>query len=144
MRVKLKIPNFFHFKTLMKVRVTDLNYGQHMGNDVFLTFAHESRVRYFKTIEMTERNFFGFSLIMADSVVKYKSQAFLGDEICIKISVVNCTSHGFQLFYLLKNNHTKIDVAYIQTSMVFYNYEKEKIMPFPKKFKNYLENQKLK
>ena len=134
MRVKLKIPNFFHFETLMKVRVTDLNYGQHMGNDVFLTFAHESRVRYFKTIEMTERNFFGCSLIMADSIIKYKSQALLGDEICIKISIVN----------LLKNNHTKIDVAYIQTSMVFYNYEKEKIMPFPKKFKNYLENQKLK
>ena len=81
---------------------------------------------------------------MADSIIKYKSQAFLGDEICIKISIVNCTSHGFQLFYLLKNNQTKIDVACIQTSMVFYNYEKEKIMPFPKKFKNYLENQKLK
>ena len=144
MRVKLTIPNFFHFETLMKVRVTDLNYGQHMGNDAFLSFAHEGRVRYFKSIEMTERNFFGFPLIMADSIVKYKSQAFLGDEICIKISVLNCTSHGFQLFYLLQKNQYQVDVAYIQTSMIFYNYEEGKIIPFPKKFKDYLQNQNLK
>ena len=38
MRVKLKVLIFSIFETLMKVKVTDLNYGQHMGNDV-LTFA---------------------------------------------------------------------------------------------------------
>ena len=48
---------------------------------LFLSFAHEGRVRYFKSIEMTERNFFGSSLIMADSIIKYKSQGYLGDEI---------------------------------------------------------------
>jgi len=144
MRVKLKIPDFFHFETLLTIRVSDLNYGGHMGNDAFLSFAHECRVRYFNSIEMTERDFFGSSLIMADSIVKYKSQGFLGDEINIKISIINCSSHGFQLFYLLKKRLNEIDLAYIQTSMVFYNYEKEKITPFPQDFKVYLQNHKLK
>ena len=46
--------------------IFDVNFSM-MGNDVFLTFAHESRVRYFKTIEMTERNFFGCSPVSMHS-----------------------------------------------------------------------------
>ena len=141
MRVKLETPNYFHFETSLKIRVSDLNYGGHLGNDSFLTLAHEARVRYLKSINMTERDFFGSSLIMADSTIKYKSQGFLGDQVNIKISITNCSSHGFQIFYLLQKN--KIDLAYIQTSMVFYDYEKEKINPFPDDFKIYLQNHKL-
>jgi acyl-CoA thioesterase FadM len=140
MRVKLKIPDFFHFETLLKIRVSDLNYGGHLGNDSFLTLAHESRVQFFKSINMTERNFFGRSLIMADSIVIYKSQAFLGDEINIKISITNCRSHGFQLFYLFQKKQQKLDLAHIQTSMVFYDYNEEKILPFPQDFSNYIKN----
>ena len=89
---------------------------------------------------MTERNFFGSSLIMADSMVKYKSQGYLGDEILIKLSITEHTSHGFQIFYLLKNKKKQIDLAYIQTSLVFYNYELEKIVPTPDDFKIFLKN----
>ena len=140
MRVKLEIPKFFHFETSLTIRVSDLNYGGHLGNDAFLALAHESRVRFFKSINMTERNFFNRSLIMSDSIVIYKSQGFLGDEINIKISVVNSRSHGFQLFYLLQKKEDSLDLAHIQTGMVFYDYNKSKIMPFPKGFKDYLKN----
>ena len=142
MRVRLKIPNSFHFETTLNVRVSDLNYGGHLGNDAFLSFAHEARVRYFQSINMTERNFFGSSLIMADSMVKYKSQGYLGDEIVIKLSITEYTSHGFQIFYLLKNKKKQIDLAHIQTSLVFFNYELEKIVPTPEKFKIFLKNYK--
>ena len=73
MRVKLEIPNFFHFETKLNIRVSDLNYGGHLGNDSFLSLAHEARVQFFNSLQMTEREFFGRSLIMADSVVIYKS-----------------------------------------------------------------------
>ncbi len=140
MRVKLKIPDFFHFETLLTIRVSDLNYGGHLGNDSFLTLAHESRVQFFKSMNMTERNFFGSSLIMADSIVIYKSQGFLGNEVSIKISITNCSSHGFQLFYLFHKKKDGLDLAHIQTSMVFYDYKEGKIVPFPHLFKNYLKN----
>ena len=127
MRVKLKIPSIFHFETILTIRVSDLNYGGHLGNDSFLTLAHESRVQFFKSINMTERNFFGKSLIMADSIVIYKSQGFLGDEVNVKISITNCRSHGFQLFYLFQKNQDEIDLAHIQTSMVFYDYKEKNV-----------------
>ena len=53
-------------------------------------------------------------------MVKYKSQGYLGDDIVIKLSITEYTSHGFQIFYLLKNKKKQIDLAYIQTSLVFF------------------------
>ena len=108
MKVKLEIPSFFHFETKLKIRVSDVNYGGHLGNDSVLSLAHESRVQFFKSLNMMERNFFGKSLIMADSVVVYKSQGFLGDEINVKISITELRSHGFKLFYLFKKNDFQI------------------------------------
>jgi len=142
MRVKLKIPSFFHFQTLLTIRVSDLNYGGHLGNDSFLALAHESRVQFFKSINMTERDFFNRSLIMSDSIVIYKSQGFLGDEVIIKISITNCRTHGFQLFYLFQKKEDGVDLAHIQTSMVFYDYKEGKITSFPQSFVNYLKNYK--
>ena len=139
MRVKLELPKKFHFETSLIIRVSDLNYGGHLGNDAVLSLAHESRVQFFKSLNMTERDFFGKSLIMADSVVVYKSQGFLGDKIDVNISITELRSHGFKIFYLFKNNGTKRDLAYIQTSMVFYDYDMEKILPTPDDFKLFVD-----
>ena len=136
MRVKLKIPDFFHFETLLKIRVSDLNYGGHLGNDTVLSLVHEARVRFLSLFGVTERDFFDVGLIMADSAVLYKSQGFLNDNILIKISVTDFRSHGFKLFYLLKKIDSNIDLAHVQTSMVCFDYLENKILPVPTKFKN--------
>jgi len=34
-RIKIDLPEFFSFTTPIKIRITDLNYGGHVGNDVF-------------------------------------------------------------------------------------------------------------
>ena len=138
MKIKFKIPTKFHFKTKLKIRVSDLNYGGHLGNDSVLSLAHESRVRFFFKLNVTERNFFNVGLIMADSAIKYKSQGYLNESIIIKISVTELRSHGFKLFYILKKNNSNIDLAYVQTSMVCYDYKKSKILQLPEDFKNSL------
>jgi len=73
---------------------------------------------------------------MADSAVVYKSQGFLNDNILVQISVTEFRSHGFKLFYLFKKIDSNIDLAYVQTSMVCFDYVKNKILPIPKKFKD--------
>ena len=74
---------------------------------------------------------------MADSAIKYKSQGYLNESISVKISVTEFRSHGFKLFYLLKKD-SNIDLAYVQTSMVCYDYDNSKILPLPEDFKNLL------
>tara|TARA_B100001029_G_C14971569_1_gene400551 strand:+ start:393 stop:821 length:429 start_codon:yes stop_codon:yes gene_type:complete len=136
MRVKLELPKKFHFETTLSIRVSDLNYGAHLGNDSVLSLAHESRVRFFLKLGVTERNFFNVGLIMADSVVMYKSQGFLNDNILIRISVTEFRSHGFKIFYLLQKKDFNVDLAYVQTSMVCFDYLKNKILPLPNSFKD--------
>jgi hypothetical protein len=43
-RLKLELPAGFPFRTTLTVRVTDLNYGNHLGNDALLGLLHEARV----------------------------------------------------------------------------------------------------
>ena len=136
MKIKLKLPKKFHFETNLKIRVSDLNYGAHLGNDSILSLVHEARVRFFSEFNVTERHFFNVGLIMADSAVIYKSQGFLNENISIQISVTEFRSHGFKLFYLLKKIDSNIDLAHVQTSMVCFDYLKNKILPIPEKFKD--------
>ena len=69
MKIKFKIPTKFHFKTKLKIRVSDLNYGGHLGNDSVLCLALVSWVWFFFQLNVTERNFFNVGLLMADSAI---------------------------------------------------------------------------
>ena len=37
-RIKIDLPDSFSFSTSFAVRITDLNYGAHVGNDKVLSF----------------------------------------------------------------------------------------------------------
>jgi acyl-CoA thioesterase FadM len=45
-RVKLLIPERKIFSTEIAVRITDINYGNHVGNDAFVRILHEARVQW--------------------------------------------------------------------------------------------------
>ncbi len=55
-RIKIDLPDSFYFSTLFSVRITDLNYGAHVGNDTVLSFIHEARVRYLQSLGYSELN----------------------------------------------------------------------------------------
>jgi acyl-CoA thioester hydrolase len=76
-RIKLEMPEIFEFRTNIKVRVTDLNYGNHMSNDVYLAFLHEARMQYLNNIGYSELDIAGCSVIMGDSAIVYKAECFL-------------------------------------------------------------------
>ena len=44
-RIKLTLPERFPFTTTIPIRITDLNYGGHVGNDTVLALLHEARVQ---------------------------------------------------------------------------------------------------
>ena len=45
-RIKLNLPEQFLFSTNIAVRITDINYGGHVGNDSFLSLIHEARQQF--------------------------------------------------------------------------------------------------
>ena len=47
-RVKLEVPSTFSFQTTIPIRITDVNYGGHVGNDSILSILHEIRIQFLK------------------------------------------------------------------------------------------------
>ena len=127
MRIKIEKPESYHFSTEMKVRVSDINYGNHMSNDKFLTFANQVRVEFYAAYQMHELDLKGTGSIMSDAFVNYLSEGKLNDVLSIYLTVENVHRLGFDLYYRFKNASSRRDVAMVKTCMLCYDYEQHKI-----------------
>ena len=58
-RIKIDLPSKIAFSTNIPVRITDLNYGGHVGNDTVLTIIHEARMQFLANAGYTEMKFGG-------------------------------------------------------------------------------------
>ncbi|MBS1496515.1 MAG: thioesterase family protein [Bacteroidetes bacterium] len=136
-RVKLTMPENYLAVISIPVRITDINYGNHLGNDSLVSILHEARVQWLAQNNYTELNIEGRSLIMADLMVEYKKECFFGDILEIKIAVGDITSISFSLYYTVCNQKN-ILIALAKTGMVFFDYSNKKITPMPEKFQEKL------
>lgn len=134
-RVQLDLPTKFVFSTNMPLRVSDINYGGHLGHDSVLTLTHEARVRFLAKHGLTEMNVYGTGLIISDAVIVYKSEAFWGEVVKIQIAISEFNKYGFDLIYRIAEKKTKREIARVKTGMVFFDYKKRKVARVPPKFK---------
>lgn len=133
MRVTIPQPEQFLFTTSYKVNITDLNYGGHVGNDKFLAIAHECRVQFFEHLGVTEKNIGEETgIIMANTIINYKAEAFYGDVLTAKVGVTNIGRSSFALVYHLHKKEQL--VAEILTTIVAINKEKAKPKSIPQSF----------
>jgi acyl-CoA thioesterase FadM len=133
-RVKLDLPETFPFKTEIPVRITDINYGGHVGNDAILAIVHEARVQFLKAYGFSEADIDGAGLIMTDSVIVYKSEGFYGDVIIAEVGVRDITRSGCDFIFKLRNAETNKEIAHAKTGIVFFDYQKHRVTHVPVKF----------
>lgn len=129
MRVRIPFPKSVAFSILIPVRISDINYGGHVGNDSILSILHEARLAYLKQHQFTEMNCSGHGLIMADSAIQYKAESFHGDILKVEVAVENITSIAFDLYYKIttpRENQT-VTIALAKTGMIGFDYSARKI-----------------
>ncbi|WKD27156.1 thioesterase family protein [Halomonas sp. KG2] len=68
----------------LTVRVTDMNYGRHLGHDALVSLLHEARVHAFAALGLPEWDMKG---IVADLAVQYQSEARWPDALVIETAV---------------------------------------------------------
>ena len=139
-RIKVNLPENFHFSTIIKIRITDLNYGGHVGNDSFLSLIHEARQQFLNHFGYSELKIENVSLIMADATIEFKKELNYGDEIKISVTASGFDKLGFDLFYKIEiiNNGNFILAGKAKTGMLCYDYQNKKLMPVPEEAKNKL------
>jgi acyl-CoA thioester hydrolase len=143
-RVKIQLPEQFSFQCSIPVRITDINYGGHVGNDTVLSIIHEARMQYFKSLGYAEMNVGGAGTIMADVAVEFKNELFYGDIVVASVTAGELSKIGFDLFYKLETlRQVKGDkmvlVAAAKTGIICYDYEKKKIITVPEEARKKLQ-----
>lgn len=135
-RIKIDLPAKFPFTATVPVRITDINFGGHVGNDTILSIVHEARAQFFTHCGYTELDFAGAGTIMSDVAIEYKNQIYYGDSILASVAVGEITKVAFDLFYKLEKRSAEgklIPVAFAKTWMVCYDYDKKKVAAIPDK-----------
>lgn len=140
-RVKVNLPEAFRFSMQMRIRITDLNFGGHVGNDTFLSLLHEARHEYLKQHGYGEISFEGTGLIMADAAIEYKKELTQGDEIKISVAAAGFDKYGFDLFYKVEQitANGNMLAAKAKTGMLCFDYSKKKLALLPDAAKHKLE-----
>ena len=140
-RVKIHFPDQSPlFSTKIPLRITDMNYGNHLGNDRLLAIAQEARVQWLQSIGCTELNIGGCGLIMADAMISYKNEGHYGDVLNIDVFSADITPLSFDLLFRVstKRADQTLLIAEIKTGMVGFDYSGKKAAALPEAFKKQL------
>lgn len=141
-RIKIELPERFSFTASIPVRITDLNYGNHVGNDAILSIIHEARMQFLQTFGYTEFNFAGTGMIMSDAGIEFKNELFYGDIVLVSVIATDFSKVGFDIYYKLEKNqdNKKVLIAAAKTGMVCFDYAKKKITSVPEEAKRSMVN----
>ena len=135
-RIKLTIPDKKIFTTQIVVRITDINYGNHLGNDALVSILQEARMLWLSSLKYTELNIENAALIIAELSVEYKAESFYGDVLLIDIFIGEITKVSFEIYYKITTLRNEIItlVANAKTGMVCYDYTNKKVISVPEIF----------
>ena len=139
-RLKIELPEKKLVSVSIPVRITDINYGNHVGNNAIVEIIHESRVQFLQKNNFTELDVAGTALIMSELQVEYKSESFYNDILEVTVYSGEVSRVAFELFYKIsaKRSEKEIIIALAKTGMVCYNYKIKKVSAVPEELKSIL------
>lgn len=143
-RVKIDMPEKLGFTTQIPVRITDINYGGHVGNDSILSIIHQARIDFLRSMGYEERGADDKGLIMSDAALVYKGEGFSGDIFDIAIGTADIAPFGFDIYYRITTirDGKTILIAEAKSGMIYFDYSTRKVARLPEEWKEKLSETK--
>ncbi|XKH59430.1 thioesterase family protein [Halomonas sediminis] len=119
-RVKLVFPHeaVFH-RHPMTVRVTDMNYGHHLGHDALVSLLHEARIQALASLGLNEWDMHGYPSVVADLAVQYQSEARWPDSLSVETAIPTPESKALSIYHrVVKSAGDKSDGEVVATARV--------------------------
>ncbi|MFI4956551.1 MAG: acyl-CoA thioesterase [Gammaproteobacteria bacterium] len=116
------------------VRVTDLNYGNHVGVSQMSGMAHQARFAYLNSMGLSESDIGGVAIMVLESTICMKAESFLGDLLRFyvefqRVSKSQCVCNVF-VFNLVKD----VLVATVEDKIIAYDYQRRRPSALPETF----------
>jgi YbgC/YbaW family acyl-CoA thioester hydrolase len=124
----------FQFTTPYQVRISDINYGNHVANSAVLNFFQDARIRYLKQLgNFSELDIGGCGIILPEANVKYRAEMFLADELEIGVRVTEMGRSSVMMSYRIERNGEL--TAEGTTALIAFDYTARKARRLPEPFK---------
>ncbi len=139
-RVEIDLPQPVLFTTELPIRIDDVNYGGHLGNDSVLSLAQEARLRFIVARGFTdELDIAGVGLVMADAMVAYRAEGHYGMVLRVELGAADVRTRSFELLYRMTDVANGAEIARVKTGMLWFDYATRKVVKMPEAFQRALE-----
>ena len=91
----------YKFTISLRVRVGDLNYGNHVGHQNYLLYFQEARIAYLKQFGFSELDIAGRAIMVAEANCRYQKELFFDDKLSIGCRVSRLKKRLFTMEYVI-------------------------------------------
>ena len=133
-RLKIEIPAAFSFSTEIPLYIRHINYGHHPDNAQLMSLVSEARVRFFKFLGYTELDVEGVGIIVADVAAQYRSEAFHGETLLVRMAANDFNKYGCDLVWQLADKDSGREIARGKHGIMFFDYTERKPTTVPPAF----------
>ncbi len=124
----------FKFSIPLKVRISDVNYGNHVSYAYYLLYFQDSRIGYLNNLGFSEMDIGGKGIIVTEVNCKYKRELKLGDELDVYCKVNALSKKGFEMDYEIKRGGKSCATSHM--NFLCFDYETKKVSDLPVVFKD--------
>lgn len=136
-RIQLEFSdNLFRFSTSMTVRTTDINAGQHLGNDAMVSMLSEARARFLSHFGISEIDNKSCGIVVTDLAVQYKAQARAYEHLQFDAGIDDFNKYGADVVLRVTRPADGVLIAQAKYGFVFFNYTESRVLPVPESFRN--------
>lgn len=139
-RIKLDFPeHVFVYATTLTVRVTDINAGNHLGNDSMISMISEARARFLFHLGIEEIDSNQVGIIVTDLATVYKNEARARDKLVFELGLMDFNPYGCDIVFRITRESDQAPIAMAKQGFVFFNYQQQKVSAIPAKAKAVFE-----
>lgn len=133
-RIKLEKRDHYDFQYNTQIKIRDINYGGHLGNDSLVGILHEARASLFHSFGVSELDLGDITtgIIITDLVVNYLGEGHMFDDITVFSHIDEIKKTGFRIFNYASSGEKAIALA--ETGIRAFDYNERKVGKIPKIF----------
>jgi len=121
-RITLDFPAPAIYSHPVRLRISDINYGNHLGHDTLVSLLHDARCGWLAKHGLTEL-----------TVDNYRAEAFYDDELQIELAIGEIGSKGAEIYHRVVGKEG-VEVAVAKVGVVFFDYIGRKAAAVPENF----------
>jgi 4-hydroxybenzoyl-CoA thioesterase len=134
-RVEVPLPDPVLYTTELLVRISDVNYGNHLSNDAVLAMAQEARLRWIIASGFkSELDVDGVGIVMVDAALVYRAEGRHGMALRVDLGVADVRTRGLDVIYRFTDRASGTEIARAKTGIVWFDYGTRKVVHMPGAF----------